>query len=233
MKKVLFFILILSHILFADALPSKMELSVKSVSSNSLELSSNVPKGMSGIVIHNYGNGLFAITHTARSLGGAKASFQKRGLITHKKIPSIQTEVTVGDKVIFGNFYNNVLLIAPNQTAYKQITSKFNRTWIHPDIFALAFMQKGEGSLTMETLKSFAKQHQVGLVLVVTQDKLLVIDPLSKSIIGSTRLKTNPNTAMSPFYARFKLMDTSLFGVSSQDYAPYFQLVAGLSSNDR
>lgn len=228
MKKILFFILISSYSLFADALPTTMKSSVKNVSNDTIQLSSTIPAGMSGIVIHNYGNGLMAITHTTISSGNGEATIQSYSAVNHKNIPDIQTAVTIGDNIIFGNFYNNVLLIAPNQTAYKQITEKFQRTWIHPDIFALAFMKQGQTHLTMSSLKSFAKKNQVGLVLVVTLEKLLVIDPISKKVIGSTRLKTNPNTAVTPFYARFKQLDLSFMNLSKENYVPYFQSVAGL-----
>ena len=230
MKKILFFILITSYSLFADALPTSIKSSVKSINNGTIQLSTAVPAGLSGIIIHNYGNGLSAITHTTISLGNAKASIHPHTAIIHKNIPSIQTEVTVGDQIIFGNFYDNALVIAPNRTAYQQITKKFQRTWVHPDAFALEFMQEGETTMSMEIIERFAKKNQIGLVLVVTTDKLLVIDPISKKIIGSTGLKTNPSSAMTPFYARFKQMDLSVFsmGDNSKKYTPYFQSVAGL-----
>ena len=222
--------LISSYSLFADALPSSIKSSVKSTSNGIIQLSSNIPTGMSGIIMHDYGNGLSAITHTTISLGNGKASVEPHTAILHKNIPSIQTAVTVGDNVIFGNFYNNALIIAPNQIAYKQITQKFQRTWIHPDAFALDFMQEGETKISMEVLERFAKKNQVGLVLVVASDRLLIIDPISKKIIGGTALKTNPDSAKTPFYARFDQMDLSVFSVgeNSKHYTPYFQSVAGL-----
>jgi len=228
MKKILLFMLISSYSLFADALPTSIKSSVKSTSNGIIQLSSSVPAGMSGIIIHDYGNGLSAITHSTISLGNGKASVEPYTAILHKNIPSIQTTVTVGDNVIFGNFYNNALIIAPNQTVYQQIKEKFKRTWIHPDTFALDFMQEGDTKISMEVLERFAKKNQVGLVLVVASDRLLIIDPISKKIIGSTALKTNPNSAKTPFYARFKQINLSVFGTSDKTFTPYFQSVAGL-----
>ena len=228
MKKILLFMLISSYSLFADALPTSIKSSVKSTSNGIIQLSSSVPAGMSGIIIHDYGNGLSAITHSTISLGNGKASVEPYTAILHKNIPSIQTTVTVGDNVIFGNFYNNALIIAPNQTVYQQIKEKFKRTWIHPDTFALDFMQEGDTKISMEVLERFAKKNQVGLVLIVASDRLLIIDPISKKIIGSTALKTNPNSAKTPFYARFKQINLSVFGTSDKTFTPYFQSVAGL-----
>ena len=228
MKKIFFLFLFASYSLFADALPKSIKTTIQSLSNDTIKLSNNVPVGMSGIIIHNYGNGLSAITYTTISLGNSQATIKPHTAILHQNIPSIQTAVAIGDHVIFGNFYDNALVIAPNQIAYKQITKKFKRTWIHPDAFALEFMIEGKTKLSMEILEKFAKKNQVGLVLVVSAEELLVIDPISQKIIGSTALKTNPDTAMSPFYARFEQMDFSVFGLSKKDYTPYFQSVAGL-----
>ena len=228
MKKILLFILISSYSLFADALPQSIKSNVKNISNGTIQLASNVPIGMSGIVMHNYGNGLSAITHTTISLGNGQASIHPHTAIVHKNIPSIQTNVIAGDHVIYGNFYKNVLIIAPNQVTYKQITQRFQRTWIHPDAFALDFMQEGDTKMSMEALERFSKKNQVGLVLVISSDKLLTIDPISKRIIGSTTLKTNPNSAMAPFYARFDQINVSLLNFSDRSYTPYFQSIAGL-----
>jgi hypothetical protein len=228
MKKILFFILITSYSLFADTLPKSIKTIVKNVSNNSIQLTSNIPAGMSGIIIHNYGNGLSAITHTTISLGNGKASIQPHTAILHKNIPSIQTAIKAGDRVIYGSFYDNALVIAPNSIVYKQITQKFKRTWVHPDAFALDFMQAAETKISMNALERFAKKNQVGLVLVVASDKLLVIDPISKKIIQTITLKNNPNSAMAPFYARFKQMNLSVIEFTETVYTPYFQSMAGL-----
>lgn len=228
MKKILLFIFIVNYSLFAEALPTSIKSSVKSTSNDMIQLSSTVPAGRSGIVMHNYGNGLLAITHAVISLGGDKASIQSNRAAMHKNIPSIQTGISAGDLVVFGNFYNNALIIAPNQTAYRQIRAKFNRTWIHPDAFALDFMREEESYINMNSLKKFAKKNQIGLVLVVAKNKLLVIDPISKQIIDSRGLKNNSKSAMSPFYARFKQLNLSMFGTSDKTFTPYFQSIAGL-----
>jgi len=229
MKKNLFIFLALSYALFADALPTSISTTVSNITSTGeIQLSSSVPKGMSGIIIHNYGNGLSAITHTSISKGAAEASVSNYTAILHENIPSIQTAVAVGDKVIFGNFYNNVLLIAPNQIAYQQITKRFNRTWVHPDAYALEFMKKEESYLTTDSLSNFAKKNQIGLILIVTSNKLRVLDPISKQFIGETELLTNPNSAVTPFYARFEQLNLSTFGFTEKNYTPYFQSVDGL-----
>ena len=215
--------------LIANTLPSTITTTIATVTSTGqIQLSTNVPAGMSGIVIHNYGNGLSAISHATVSQGNSLASIDTYRAIVHENIPNIQTEAKAGDKVIFGNFYNNILLIAPNQTTYRSITKSHNRTWVHPDAYALDFMKEGSASLTFDSLQKFSQLNQVGLVLIVTQNKVLILDPISKQFLGELAISTNHDKAMAPFYARFEQMDTSTFGFSNTSYVPYFQSVAGL-----
>jgi len=229
MQKFFFILLALSYTLFANALPSTISTTISAIiSSGQAQLSSNVPKGMSGIVIHNYGNGLSAITHATISQGGGHASLLSYEAIPHENIPNIKTNATKGDKVIFGNFYNNALVIAPNRDAYRKIITTYNKTWIHPDTYAVEFMKEGETHLTLKNLKKFSQLNQIGLVLIVSQNQLLILDPISEKFIGSVPMQVNQTNAMIPFYARFGQMDTSVFKFSKKDYTPYFQSVAGV-----
>lgn len=227
MKKILFFILFTSLSVIADGLPNGIKTSVQNVANGMIELSANVPAGMSGIVIHNYGNQLQAITYESISLGGNKASIKPHKAIAHGNIPSIQTPIHKGDTVIFGHFYKNALLITPNHITYQQLTQKFNRIWTHPDVFAMDFMENSERSLTMENLHEFATKHQIGLVLVVTENELLIIDPLSKQTLGKMAYTPNTSQVETPFYARFEPLSSSLFG-TEKTYIPYFKSVSGL-----
>ena len=229
MQKILFILLALSYTLFANALPSSISTTISAINSNGqVQLSSSIPKGMSGIVIHNYGNGLSAITHATISQGGSTASLLPYDAIPHKNIPNIQTEAKASDRVIFGNFYNNALVIAPNRDVYRKITTTYKKTWIHPDAYALDFMKEGETQLTLESLKKFAQLNQVGLVLIATQNRLLILDPISKHFLGAIPMQIDQSNAMAPFYARFGQIDTSVFGFSEKKYTPYFKSVAGL-----
>ena len=229
MKKILFILLALSYTLFANALPSTISTTISAVTSNGqVQLSNNTPKGMSGIIIHNYGNGLSAITHAIISKGGNKASIIPYEAIPHENIPNIQTAVTKGDKVVFGNFYENALVIAPNRDVYRKITTTYKKTWIHPDAYALEFMNDGETQLNLDNIRKFAQLNQVGLVLIVDSTQLFILDPVSEQFLGTVPMQVNQANAMAPFYARFKQMDISVFGLSKKEYTPYFQSVAGL-----
>ncbi len=228
MKKIILTLLATSYLLVAQTLPNTITTTITNISNNGeIKLANSVPKGRSGLIIHNYGNNLSAITHATIS-NGSTASVLPYQAILHENIPNVKTNVAVGDKVVFGNFYENALLIAPNQEVYKNITKTYRKTWIHPDRFALNLMKDEERSLTLENIKKFAQLNQIGLVLIVVPNRVLILDPISKNFLGAFALQTDRKNTMSPFYARFEQMDTSTFGFSKKDYPPYYQAVAGL-----
>jgi hypothetical protein len=213
----------------ADALPQSITTTIKSINKNGqITLATAAPKGMSGIVVHEYGNGLSAITNAVITGKNGKATLLNYSAMRHKNIPNVKTASKVNDKVVLGNFYNNALLIAPNATSYNNITKKFNKTWIHPDRFALDFMRDSQSAISLDNIESFAKKNQVGLVLIVSKNALLFLDPISREFIGKSNLALNSDKAMSPFYARFKQVDTSAFGMSKVSLTDYHKAVASI-----
>ena len=213
----------------ADALPQSITTSIKSIHPNGqITLATSAPKGMSGIVVHDYGNGLTAITNSVITDKNGKAILLPYTAIPHDNIPNVKTTTKVNDKVILGNFYNNALLIAPNAKIYNSITKKFKKTWVHPDRFALDFMSESNSAISFDNIESFAKKNQVGLVLIVTKNSILTLDPISKKFIAQQPFSANVTKTMSPFYARFEQMDTSAFGFSKVTMTDYYKAINAL-----
>ena len=228
MKKLLF-VLLTSYTLMADALPQTVTTTIKSIEANGqITLATSAPEGMSGIVVHNYGNGLTAITNRVVTGKNGKATLSKYTAIAHDNIPNVKTASQVNDKVILGNFYNNALLIAPNADVYNSITSRFKKTWIHPDRFGLDLIADDNAAISLKNLNHFAEKNQVGLILLVTQNSIMMLDPISKKFIAQQPFSANVKKTMSPFYARFEQMDTSVFGFSSVNRTDYYQAVNAL-----
>jgi hypothetical protein len=223
-----FFLLLLVNILFlsASGLPSSIESRVVSIKDNIIGLSGNIPSGRAGIVIHNYGKGLRAITHRAVSLRGNRALVKRYLGLEHDNIPDIKTSVRVGDKVLFGNLYSNILLIAPNKRVYKSITKKFpDRFWIHPDIYANFFIENGDDIVTIENLREFATKSLVGLVAIVAKDGLRILDPISGKYLRRLPLNINITEAQIPFYARFENIDDTFTKTDPNNVIKYFKMV--------
>ncbi|UPT77301.1 plasminogen-binding N-terminal domain-containing protein [Sulfurovum sp. XGS-02] len=207
-------IALLSLPLFADFFPQTVNTSVKYVKGDTITLNKQFPvNGMSGVVIHNYGNGLTAITsRIAQTSSNESVALVSKDILHHDKLPTIKTPISVKDKVIGGYLYNNVLLLAPDADTYAKITSEHTKKWIHPDLFALYLSVEGEEKPTRENLARFAKKYQVGLVYIVRKNSAVLLDPISEKIVSEKSMKGLPAKGSFPFYMRFKQRDSGWFG---------------------
>jgi hypothetical protein len=203
-------------------LPKMIETTIQTTDGKSVQVSKRVQKGISGIVVHKYGNGLSAITHTVISQGGNRASLEPYSVLSHDKLPSIKTVAKVGDRVIFGNLYHNVLLLAPNGQSYREIIKSTKKTWIHPDNYAMHLIRDDAIHIDKANLKSFANKNQVGLVLIVTKNSLMTLDPISGVILSKEPLSLKVIKAQSPFYARFEQINNDIFSAENTKTFPKY-----------
>lgn len=211
--------------IFSDFFPQSVHTSVLKVSGKSLELDTNFPvNGMSGVVIHDYGNALEAITSRVVQQNATNAALIGGDIIHHDELPTIKTTVKPGDKVIGGYLYNNVLLLAPDADTYAKITSAHAKNWVHPDLYALYLAKVGDGAPSKENLASFAKSYQVGLVYIVTKDGAKLLDPVSGKVVGQKTLSGLPSKGKVPFFMRFDEIDSGWFGSSAK--GNYYQLMS-------
>jgi hypothetical protein len=207
--------------LFAGFFPSAVHTSIASSKGTDLQLLKPFPvNGMSGVVIHNYGTGLEAITgYIFQTASNGTATLAAKEIIHHEELPTIKTAVTKGDKVIGGYLYNNVLLLAPDAETYAKITARYDKRWFHPDLFATFLSKEGDAFATKENLARFAKAYQVGLVYIVKQNSAVLFDPISGKTIAQKAISNTPKKAQFPFFMRFKAFRTGLFSESGQgDY---------------
>jgi len=230
MKRILGIVLSIFSLLGATELPHAITTQVASVHKGTATTAQAIPQGMSGIVIHNYGGGLSAITHLLVSQGGNRSSIRSYSVVEHDNLPTIKNVVVQGDQVVFGNFYDNVLVIAPNEQTYVQVTKGMRKNWIHPDLYAMFLMMNEAHQMTLDNLKKFAMENQVGLVMLVDKDQIKVLDPMSGAYLLSLPFQTVGSEAvMSPFYARFGQMSSGFLGSSDTVAFPeYYRGIRGI-----
>ena len=210
--------------LFAGFFPQSVHTTVTQVNHNSVTLSSPFPaNGMSGIVVHNYGNEIEAAISRVIQDKSGNAHLIKDAMIKHEKLPTISTKVKIGDEVIGGYLYNNVLLLAPDAKTYAEITASTNKNWIHPDLYALFLTEYGDNVPTKQNLKSFAKKYQVGLIYIVSQGKAKLLDPISGKIVSQRSIANLPQKGKAPFFMRFDEIDSGLF--SRDNTKSYYQIM--------
>lgn len=216
--------------LFAGFFPQTIHTSIKAVKGNYITLKKNFPvNGMSGAVIHNYGDGLSAITSrlTQTSTKG-EAILLDADVIDHEALPSIKTAVSPKDKVIGGYLYNNILLLAPDAATYAKITSSTQKEWIHPDLFAVYLSVLGDDHPNKENLASFAKKFQIGLIYIVRNEGAVLLDPISGAIVGKKKMSGLPKKGQFPFYMRIKAPKSGWFGGSSDTSGNYYNTMQAI-----
>jgi hypothetical protein len=213
----------LSIALMADFFPRTINTTVSGVNGDTVTLKSKLPIGMSGIVIHGYGGDLKSITAIIKQTSANEAKIIGKGLVAHENLPAPKTKIKAGDKVIGGYLYDNVLVLAPNADVYNEITSSYDKNWIHPDEFALFLSTIKEPTPTKENLKAFAKEYQAGLILIVKKESMVLYDPLSEKVISKKAYSTKTAYEQAPFYMRLKKIRTGLFG--SEYEGNYYKLM--------
>lgn len=213
--------------LFAGFFPSTVNTSVSGLSGQNIKMSSSFPvNGMSGVIVHNYGNNIKAITARVVQTSKGNAIIKGNDIIHHDSLPTIKTAVSRGDKVIGGYLYNNVLVLAPDANTYSKITSSHNKQWIHPDLYATYLSQEGESMPTRANLAAFAKLYQVGLIYIVKKGSAVLLDPISGKHVGKKGVSNLPSKAQFPFFMRFDKIDAGWFSKSAS--GTYYNLMESL-----
>jgi len=228
MRKLALILLVISLPLFADFFPPTTTSSIASLGEKSVSLSTPLPtKGMSGIVIHDYGNDLKAITARVIQNADGTVTLKRGDIIHHDKLPTVNTAVSANDAVIGGYLYDNVLVLAPDEQTYARITSSYDKNWIHPDLFALFLSSEGDALPTKENLAKFADAYQVGLIYVVKNGKAVLLDPVSGQHVAEKRMQNLPANGKYPFYMRLDGIDTGWFGSTPKE-GNYYKAVQAL-----
>jgi len=221
-------ITLLTFPLFAGFFPNTVHTSIKSDDPKSVKLTSSFPiDGMSGVVIHAYENGLNAITSRLTQISSdGSTKLIDADIIHHDELPTINTSVKRGDKVIGGYLYNNVLVLAPDADSYAKVTKTYDKKWIHPDLFALYLSVQGDSRPTKENLSNFAKKYQVGLIYIIRKDADVLMDPISGKIVSQKASSQLPTEGQYPFYMRFGKLESGWFG--SEAKGNYYNMVGSI-----
>lgn len=214
--------------LFAGFFPPTVQTTVASVTHAKVSLKSPFPvNGMSGVVIHRYSDSVKAVTTylTQTSSNGETLPLQYDN-IAHEALPTVNTAIKPGDKVIGGYLYDTVLLLAPDADTYAKITASHKKLWIHPDNFAVFLAKEGESQPTKENIAAFAKQYLVGLVYIVQNGSAVLLDPVSGKIVGKKTMTGLPAKGQFPFFTRFKEFGGGWF--DSKNEGNYYQVMESL-----
>jgi hypothetical protein len=217
MNKILSLCLISTLTLFANFFPNTIHTTISKVQNGQIILKRPIQEGTSCAIVHDYGNNIKALTHMCKQENG-KIELIDIDTIHHDNIPTINTKPKAGDVVIGGYLYSNILLLTPNEEIYKNLTKQYNKKWIHPDLYALFLSQEGDDEVTKESLKNFAKRYQIGLIMIVKTNQIVLFDPYSKHIVATKSYKADTKKAKYPFYMHFEELESGWFAKKDGNY---------------
>ncbi len=203
-KNIIYVSIFLSVGLFANFFPTTVYSKVKSIQGNQITLTKAFPRnGMSGVVLHSFGKNMEAISAIVVQSSPHIATMYRGNIINNRSLPSPKNSISIGDRVIGGYLYHNILILAPNSKTYAKIVQASSHLWIHPDIYRAFLAQRGEMTPSVRNLEAFAKASQVGLVYIVQNNRAILYDPISHKVISSKTFHPIGKTAKYPFYNRF------------------------------
>ncbi|WP_292664568.1 plasminogen-binding N-terminal domain-containing protein [Nitratifractor sp.] len=227
MKKLMTIFLLTLLPLMAGFYPPTVHTRITAVDGSRVTLAKALPaNGMSGVVLHNFGKGLQAITGILVQTEPGHATVRKGDLLDHPGLPTPKSVALPGDTVLGGYLYNNVLVLAPNAETYRKITRSGGRFFIHPDLYAAYLSREGDSTPDASNLAGFAREAQVGLVYIVQKGRAILFDPISGHIVASRAFQPVGSEARYPFYTRFSSVGGGFFGGGSK--GDYYQSVGGI-----
>lgn len=135
----------------------------------------------------------------------------------------------VGDEVVLGYNYHRALLIAPNPSIYKKISSYHTeRQWVHPDIFASVISSKGHPTPLREDFSYACRANNIGLVYFMFDKSIMTVDCHSFKIVENKSTSVKSTEQKLPFYTRVTHIEANWFGEGSDELEEYDSYYIGL-----
>lgn len=144
-------------------------------------------------------------------------------------LPSGNWTVQAGDEVVLGYNYQRALLIAPNPSIYKKISSYHTeREWVHPDIFASVISSKGHPTPLREDFNYACRANNIGLLYFMFDKSIITVDCHSFKILANKSTSVKSTEQQLPFYTRVSHIEANWFGEGSDELEEYDAYYVGL-----
>ena len=229
MKKFLFYIL-LFKVAFAS-LQDIVETKITAVnpSNQTIEFESKDLKvGETGWIYANvtdYG-GILSLAEIVKiNQNKAIAKIKQYDALKQIYLPNPTLKPKIGDKVIFRKLNKHAFLIAPTLELYDQIkTSHQEVEFLSSDLLLGYLYAYGGYDPTKEFLRSACNIYAAGLIYVVAQNELAILDCQSIKILSSEKLDTSSaKEPIIPFYSRIEPVKTgTLFSIFANKKSKYY-----------
>lgn len=189
---------------------------------------SNLQVGDSGIITREINDNEFIIANAEVALISdniAEIKIMPFNTLNEEYLPKPKAEIKEGDKITFKILYDRALLIAPNQSAYQDISNSYKQiNFLHPDVFATFLAKEGANMPSREHFRTFCDKYEIGLVFIATNKNLNILNCQSFKILESSPYNMQDSSIVAPFFTRISEESIDkLFNIKKfSNYEEYF-----------
>lgn len=200
----------------------------------------NLIVGQSGIVVHIYDNDKRLIVSNAKVISSNNNSsiieFFKFDDLKQDALPTSNRVVEKGDVLVLNYMYNSSLLIAPSFDSFQAIRANFkSNNFIHSDIFAAKLKVNNMPYPRKKDFQEFAIEQNLGTIFFVLDNKVVIVDSKTFTILDSYEFSYQTDNLQMPFYTRVEEIEGSIFEFSvfsdkkNLNYEEYYKRILGIS----
>lgn len=177
--------------------------------------SDEISLGSSGIIMHSFDEStstIIARVDVVEKKGGiAKLRFDVYKMSAQSAFPIPGVLPQVGDIATLNYLYNRALIVAPNQSIYKEVTEHFKDIqWVHPDITAAYLAKNFIPTPDRETFQEICKANSASLIFFALDYNGYFVDCHSFQAIKQYK-GAKISQFQLPFYTRVKDIEGSWF----------------------
>lgn len=168
--------------------------------------------------------------NNANNAGKAKAQISFVNVLPQKYLPTPTNKPAIGDEVHFGTFNSTAFIIAPTLETYDSIRNTYtSMQFLNSDLVVGYLFDRSKFDPKPKVLSNACRIYSVGLLFLVTQGKLSVLDCESLVALDSVEFDTSAVTqSIAPFFSRVQYaasgsLDSSLKRKQSRQYFEYYE----------
>ncbi|NLC27486.1 MAG: hypothetical protein GX780_01785 [Campylobacteraceae bacterium] len=220
-------ILAFSSTIFAQGLFESYSSTLEDISGNiaTIQNSDSLVIGSSGVIIHRFDDEKNTIIARAsvieKSEDKAKVRFEVFDLLEQSALPLPGIYPEKGDTIILNYLYDRSLIVAPNQTVFKEITEHFSSTtWVHPDLMGAYLATEYRPNPRRSEFSKLCQDNSAGIIFFALNRKGYVADCQSFKVLKT--FDSGPIAEYQvPFYTRVRGIETAFWKWGTSQISDY------------
>jgi len=237
--KIAIFLLLFINILIGSVDLKQQIVDINKIENNNIYINKgDLTVGQSGVVINNYKNhnnqssiilATGIITSTNKDFSIAKITYES--INEQDAMPTINKKVSNEDKFILNHLYKTSVMIVPNFRVKKEIIKVYpNQIFLNEDFLASYLKVEDTPIPTQDDIIEFCKKQQVGLIFLVVDNKLYIIDTQSFKVIDTKEITVKDKFIKVPFFSNIEKIEKATFDFGAdkiEDYNKHYLNMIG------